>query len=192
MKAFYETKNRYKSNQKMNNNTIFNFKVVNNDPVDEVSDEMSCATCDTHDNFSTITLRQENDAFENEELTLVDLEYSFQDKGPMTLAELECSLDDDDMLSEVSTVCYDETDHMEWDGTKTIGVGDVTPCFNSEDIREAHRLGMSVSDMFKMYDEINNRVDEDEYKNNCPHEWPLHLSGHGTYEDEGFCESYYG
>lgn len=193
MKVFYETKNRYKSNQKMNNNnTVFNFQVVNNLRVDEVSDEMSCSTCDTHDNFSTITLRQENDAFENEELTLVDLEYSFQDKGPMTLAELECSSDDDDMLSEVSTVCYDETDHMEWDGTKTIGVGDVTPCFNSEDVMEAHRLGMSVCDMFKMYDEINNRVDEDDYKNNCPPEWPLHLNMRGTYEDEGFCESYYG
>ena len=46
--------------------------------------------------------------------------------------------------------------------------------------------------LFKMYDEINNHVDEDDYKNNCPPEWPLHLNMKGTYEDEGFCESYYG
>jgi len=180
----------------MNNNTVFNFQVVNNLRVDEVSDEMSCSTCDTHDDFSIIAIRQENDAFEDEELpeklTLADLDSSFHDKGPMTLAELECLSDDDDMLSEVSTVCYDETDHMEWDGTKTIGVGEVTPCFNSEDMKEAHRLGMSVCEMFEMYREINDHVDEDSYKNNCPHEWPLHLSGNGTYEDEGFCESYYG
>ena len=162
----------------MMNSNVFNFKIVNNDHVDEVSDEMSCSTCDTDIDLSLIPLSGENNILD-----------SVQDKGRMTLDKLE--YDDDDMLSEVSTVCYDETDHMEWDGSKTIGIGEVCP-FNSEDIKEANRLGMSVCEMFKMYDEINNHVDEDDYKNNCPPEWPLHLNMGGTYEDEGFCESYYG
>ena len=160
------------------NNNVFNFKIVNNNHADEVSDEMSCSTCDTDIDLSLIPLSGENYGLD-----------PIQDKGRMTLAELECD-DDDDMLSEVSTVCYDETDHMEWDGSKTIGIGEVCP-FNSEDVKEAHRLGMSVCDMFKMYDEINNHVDEDDYKNNCPPEWPIHLNIVGIYEDEGFCESYY-
>ena len=160
------------------NNNVFNFKIVNNDHADEVSDEMSCSTCDTDIDLSLIPLSGENNILD-----------SVQDKGRMTLDELE--YDDDDMLSEVSTVCYDETDHMEWDGSKTIGIGEVCP-FNSEDVKEANRLGLSVCEMFKMYDEINNHVDEDDYKNNCPSEWPLHLNMRGTYEDEGFCESYYG
>jgi len=160
------------------NNNVFNFKIVNNDHADEVSDDMSCSTCDTDIDLSLIPLSGENNGMD-----------SIQDKGRMTLAELE--YDDDDMLSEVSSVCYDETDHMEWDGNKTIGIGKVCP-FNSEDVKEAHRLGMSVCDMFKMYEKINNHVDEDDYKNNCPPEWPLHLNLSGTYEDEGFCESYYG
>ena len=160
------------------NNNVFNFKIVNNDYADEVSDEMSCSTCDTDIDLSLIPLSGENNTLD-----------SIQDKGRMTIAELE--YDDDDMLSEVSSVCYDETDHMEWDGFKTIGVGEVCP-FNSEDVKEAQHLGMSVCEMFKMYEEINNHVNEDDYKNNCPPEWPLHLNLRGTYEDEGFCESYYG
>jgi len=160
------------------NNNVFNFKIVNNNRADEVSDEVSCSTCDTDIDLSLIPLSGENNTLD-----------SIQDKGKMTLAELE--YDDDDMLSEVSTVCYDETDQMEWDGSKTIGIGEVCP-FNSEDVKEAHRLGMSVSEMFKMYEEINNHIDEDDYKNNFPPEWPLHLNMRGTYEDEGFCESYYG
>tara|TARA_B110000967_G_C18617743_1_gene427215 strand:+ start:160 stop:687 length:528 start_codon:yes stop_codon:yes gene_type:complete len=174
------------------NNNVFNFQVLNNDRVDEVSDEMSCSTCDTDNDFSVIALSDCSNHIEQRQLTLSDLDSSINDKGPMTLAELECPSDDDDMLSEVSTVCYDETDHMEWDGSKTRGIGEVTPCFNSEDMNEAHRLGMSVCEMFEMYREINDHVDEDSYKNNCPPEWPLHLSGNGTYEDEGFGESYYG
>lgn len=159
------------------NNNVFNFKIVNNDHADEVSDEMSCSTCDTDIDVSLVPLSDGN----------CDLG-SIQDNGRMTLDELES---DDDMLSEASTVCYDETDHMDWDGSKTIGIGEISP-FTSEDVIEANRLGMSVCEMFKMYDEINNHVDEDDYKNNCPPEWPLHLNMRGTYEDEGFCESYYG
>ena len=162
------------------NNNVFNFKIVNNDHADEVSDEVSCSTCDTDIDLSLIPLSGENNTLD-----------SIQDKGRMTLAELEYDDDDDDMLSEVSSVCYDETDHMEWDGSKTIGIGEVCP-FNSEDVKEARRLGMSVCEMFKMYEEINNHVNEDDYKNNFPPEWPLHLNLRGTYEDEGFCESYYG
>ena len=177
MNGFFKIKKRYKK-VKMNNN-VFNFKIVNNDHADEVSDEMSCSTCVTDIDLSIVPLSDENNDVG-----------SVQDKGKMTLAELEFD-DDDDMLSEVSTVCYDETDHMEWDGSKTLGIGEVCP-FNSDDFKEAHRLGMSVCDMFKMYDEINNHVDEDDYKNNCPPEWPLHLDVRGTYEDEGFDESYYG
>lgn len=159
------------------NNNVFNFQILNNHYADEASDVMSCSTYDSDNDFSIIPLSDESRRLDSPE-----------DKGRMTLDELEC---DDDMLSEVSTVCYDETDHMEWDGSKTLGIHEVSP-FNSEDLREAHRLGMSVCDMFKMYDEINNHVDEDDYKNNCPPEWPLHLDVRGTYEDEGFNESYYG
>lgn len=165
----------------------FNFQTLKNNHFDEVSDEMSCSTCDS--DISMITIGNSNDS--NEQLlTTTDLESSFQDKGRMTLDELECS-NDDDTLSEISTVCYDESDHMEWDGSKTLPIGHVTP-FNFEDVKEAQRLGLNVCEMFQMYREMNSYEDPDRYKHDCPPEWPLHVGINGSYEDEGFCESYYG
>ena len=176
---------------KMNSN-VFNFQALKNNHVDEVSDEMSCSTCDTENDsdLSIIALSNEDDNNQLQVLTFADLESSFPDKGRMTLAELECS-DVDDMLSEISTVCYDESDHMEWDGSKTLPIGAVSP-FNIEDVNEAQRLGLNVCEMFQMYREMNSYEDSDKYKNDCPPEWPLHVGINGSYEDEGFCESYYG
>jgi len=64
---------------------------------------------------------------------------------------------------------------------------DILP-YDDEDILEAKRLGMTVADMFKMYQEINNyEIDEHE---NC-HEWPFNYDNVGYY-DEGMEESFYG
>ena len=60
--------------------------------------------------------------------------------------------------------------------------------YTEDDIEEAKRLGMSVEEMFEMYDEINN-FETDEPECNCE-EWPNFGSNNG-YEDEGLEESMY-
>tara|TARA_E500000178_G_scaffold223038_1_gene219996 strand:- start:755 stop:1090 length:336 start_codon:yes stop_codon:yes gene_type:complete len=65
-------------------------------------------------------------------------------------------------------------------------LSDISP-YDNNDVIEAKRLGMSVEDMFKMYQEINDYVsNEPEY---TP-EWPFDC-GLG-YSDEGLEESFYG
>ena len=59
--------------------------------------------------------------------------------------------------------------------------------YDDNDIKHAKDLGMTVEDMFEMYEEINNyESDEPEY---AP-EWPFDRNS--GYCDEGFEESYYG
>jgi|TARA_E500000178_G_scaffold347795_1_gene401665 hypothetical protein len=59
--------------------------------------------------------------------------------------------------------------------------------YDDKDIKEARDLGMTVEDMFKMYQEINNyESDESDY---LP-EWPF--DNRDVYCDEGFEESYFG
>ena len=60
--------------------------------------------------------------------------------------------------------------------------------YTEDDVEEAKRLGMSVEDMFEMYDEIN-YFETDEPECNCE-EWPVWGCG-GGYEDEGLAESMY-
>ena len=63
--------------------------------------------------------------------------------------------------------------------------------YDNEDIAEAKRLGMSVEDLFKMYQEMNSYMNN--YISNEPEytpEWPFDY-GLG-YCDEGMEESYYG
>ena len=191
--------------------TIFNLTPVFNNHIDMVSDDVSCSTNNSDELYS-------NMAVCNDEIN---------DGGRLTLADLDCSHKnediDDDMLSEISTVCYDETDHMEWDGSVTLPVGspnifknykntttdqtendddddmesvslsEVTP-YNSIDLKEAERLGMTVPEMFEMYREINEYAEQQERMERERYsyeEWPLHIGVDG-YEDEGFNEYYYG
>jgi len=65
-------------------------------------------------------------------------------------------------------------------------LAEISP-YDKNDVIEAKRLGMSVEDMFKMYQEINDYVsNEPEYSP----EWPFNY-GLG-YTDEGLEESFYG
>ena len=170
------------------NSNVFRLQVLKNNHADEVSDEMtSCSSCDTDDNLSITPLNNEKYIDQNTSWNM----YDHEDAGPITLADLNCSRDDDDILSEVSSICYDETDDTKWDGAKTLPICDISP-FTDEDVKEARRLGMTVDEMFEMYREITNYVEQESDRYNCSPEWPLHVGIQGTYEDEGFCESYYG
>lgn len=185
--------------------TIFNLTPIINNHIDMVSDDLSCSTTNTEGDFDS-------------QIAVCD--YEINDRGKLTLADLDCSHKnediDDDMLSEISTVCYDETDHMEWDGSLTLPIGcpnifissnnieddgdmesislsEVSP-YNSDDLKEAERLKMTVSEMFEMYRQVNEYAEQQEIlerERNSYQEWPLHIGVDG-YEDEGFNESYYG
>ena len=63
----------------------------------------------------------------------------------------------------------------------------ITDSQHQQDIILAHQLGMSVEDMYEMFEEVNRQIEEEELHN----EWP-NLTGEGNYTDEGFEESYAG
>ena len=60
--------------------------------------------------------------------------------------------------------------------------------YTEEDLKAAKEFGVSVEELFKIYEEINNFDDGDDYYCNCQ-EWPSW--GPGGYEDEGQLESMY-
>ena len=59
---------------------------------------------------------------------------------------------------------------------------------SQSDILLAEQLGMSVYDMYEMFEEVARQIDEEQEDYE---EWP-NLSGNGGYEDEGHEESYAG
>ena len=59
--------------------------------------------------------------------------------------------------------------------------------YDNNDVAEAKRIGMTIEELFKMYQEINNYVsNEPEYMPEWPFDYGL------GYSDEGMEESYYG
>lgn len=58
----------------------------------------------------------------------------------------------------------------------------------------AQRMGMSVAEMFELFDELNNSDASITYDphQDCPPEWPDFTGCEGGYEDEGAAESSYG
>lgn len=79
------------------------------------------------------------------------------------------------IISDVSTIASDTSD------------GESFVIYTEEDIREAQQFGVSVEELFKIYEEINNYDDECD-PCNCQ-EWPNWTDG--GYEDEGQLESMY-
>ena len=75
-----------------------------------------------------------------------------------------------------------ETENVE--GKQTLS--EIYP-YDNNDVAEAKRIGMTVEELFKMYQEINNYVsNEPEYMPEWPFDYGL------GYSDEGIEESYYG
>ena len=102
--------------------------------------------------------------------------YSFANE-PYDLAceEFNSDNESDDELSMVSYV-YEEDDILEYE------------CSNIEtdmidDMKDADRLGMTLEELYKMYDEINNF--QEDIRDYAP-EWPFDRSG--GYQDEGIEE----
>ena len=81
------------------------------------------------------------------------------------------------IISDVSTIDSDGLDEE-----------DSFIIYTEEDIKEAERFGVTVQELFKIYEEINN-YDQYEPYCNCE-EWPKWPYG-GGYEDEGLEESMY-
>ena len=79
------------------------------------------------------------------------------------------------MASDVSTIASDVSDEESF------------VVYTEEDIIEAQQFGVSVEELFKIYEEINNYDDECD-PCNCQ-EWPNWTDG--GYEDEGQLESMY-
>lgn len=80
------------------------------------------------------------------------------------------------IISDVSTIASDISDEEPY------------VIYTEEDIIQAQQFGVSVEELFKIYEEINN-YDDDEYDHcNCE-EWP-NWNDRG-YEDEGVAESMY-
>ena len=90
-----------------------------------------------------------------------------------------------DIISDEVSCSSCESNENEMTDNET-NLAEISP-YDNNDVIEAKRLGMSVEDMFKMYEEINNYIsNEPEY---TP-EWP---SDYGLgYCDEGMEESFYG
>jgi len=80
------------------------------------------------------------------------------------------------MSSDVSTIASDVSDEESF------------VVYTEEDIREAKRFGVTVEELFKIYEEINN-YDDDGYDDYNCEEWPNWTVG--GYEDEGLAESMY-
>ena len=81
---------------------------------------------------------------------------------------------------------FSDNEEDEIDSTVETSLSEISP-YDENDIKEAKALGMTVEDMFKMYQEINNyESDEPDYSP----EWPF--DNRNNYCDEGFEESYFG
>ena len=79
------------------------------------------------------------------------------------------------IISDVSTIASDVSDEEPF------------VIYTEEDIKEAQQFGVSVEELFKIYEQINNYDDEYDHCN-CQ-EWPNWTDG--GYEDEGGLESMY-
>ena len=83
---------------------------------------------------------------------------------------------------------YDELNNARFISRDEIPLDEeVVVVYTEEDIREAQQFGVSVEELFKIYEEINNYDDEYDHCN-CQ-EWPNWTDG--GYEDEGLAESMY-
>ena len=90
-----------------------------------------------------------------------------------------------DIISDELSCSSCESNENETEETKS-NLSVISP-YDNNDILEAKRLGMSVEDMFKMYQEINNYIsNEPEYTPEWPFDYGL------GYSDEGLEESFYG
>ena len=90
-----------------------------------------------------------------------------------------------DIISDELSCSSCESYENEIEETKS-NLSEISP-YDNNDVLEAKRLGMSVEDMFKMYQEINNYIsNEPEYTPEWPFDYGL------GYSDEGLEESFYG
>ena len=90
-----------------------------------------------------------------------------------------------DIVSDEVSCSSCESNENEIEETKS-NLSEISP-YDNNDVLEAKRLGMSVEDMFKMYQEINNYIsNEPEYTPEWPFDYGL------GYSDEGLEESFYG
>ena len=90
-----------------------------------------------------------------------------------------------DIISDELSCSSCESNENEIEETKS-NLSEISP-YDNNDVLEAKRLGMSVEDMFKMYQEINNYIsNEPEYTPEWPFDYGL------GYSDEGMEESIYG
>jgi hypothetical protein len=90
-----------------------------------------------------------------------------------------------DIISDELSCSSCESNENEIEETKS-NLSEISP-YDNNDVLEAKRLGMSVEDMFKMYQEINNYIsNEPEYTPEWPFDYGL------GYSDEGLEESFYG
>jgi hypothetical protein len=90
-----------------------------------------------------------------------------------------------DIISNELSCSSCESNENEIEETKS-NLSEISP-YDNNDVLEAKRLGMSVEDMFKMYQEINNYIsNEPEYTPEWPFDYGL------GYSDEGLEESFYG
>jgi len=94
---------------------------------------------------------------------------------------------DNDDVDIVSDELSDSSCESIYDTEDKHTLSQVSP-YDNNDIQEAKRLGMSVEDLFKMYQEINNYVCNEPEDTS---EWPFDYNDLGYY-DEGMEESYYG
>lgn len=90
-----------------------------------------------------------------------------------------------DIVSDELSCSSCESNENEMTSNET-NLAEISP-YDYNDVIEAKRLGMTVEDMFKMYEEINNYVsNEPEYIQEWPFDYGL------GYSDEGLEESLYG
>ena len=90
-----------------------------------------------------------------------------------------------DIISDEVSCSSCESNENEMTDNET-NLAEISP-YDNNDVIEAKRLGMSVEDMFKMYEEINNYIsNEPEYTPEWPFDYGL------GYCDEGLEESFYG
>lgn len=92
-----------------------------------------------------------------------------------------------DELSDSSCELSDSSCESIYDIEDKHTLSQVSP-YDNNDIQEAKRLGMSLEDLFKMYQEINKYVCNEPEDTS---EWPFDYNDLGYY-DEGMEESYYG
>jgi hypothetical protein len=112
----------------------------------------------------------------------VDIDYDELSKNLCIICKVDMGSNNPRQLCR-KTYCENEEDHED------NKFAEICP-YDDKDIKQAKDLGMTVEDMFKMFEEINNyESDEPDYSPEYP-EWPFDRNS--GYCDEGFEESYYG